>query len=238
MFYSRVISVVATKRTAKRTTKASAQSSKAKSAKTTSTKATRRDDAEARKDRIIDVAIRLAAEGGFENVRQRDVAAQAGVALGTLYKSFRSKEDILSAALQRETDRLERRLERSPVQGAGAAERLGLFFQALTRTILTRPNYARAVLRAMTAGTEVATNVVMHQVQVTRMILAAMRDRPASEDEPPTEDELKVALLLQQIWFAAMVGWSAGLTDKAAVTDQVRNAAELLLAGVAAQASS
>ncbi len=56
----------------------------------------------ARRDRILDVAVALAEEGGFENVRQRDVASRAGVALGTLYKSFRSKEDILSAALDRD----------------------------------------------------------------------------------------------------------------------------------------
>ena len=55
-----------------------------------------------RKDRILDVAIRLAEEGGFDNVRQRDVAAQAGVALGTLYNNFKGKEDLLSAALERE----------------------------------------------------------------------------------------------------------------------------------------
>ena len=60
--------------------------------------------AKARKDRsdaILDVAIELAEEGGFDNVRQRDVAAQAGVALGTLYKRFRSKEMLLVATLER-----------------------------------------------------------------------------------------------------------------------------------------
>ncbi len=62
-------------------------------------------------ERIFDVAIELAEEGGYDNVRQRDVAARAGVALGTLYKRFRSKEDILSAALERETAKLERRME-------------------------------------------------------------------------------------------------------------------------------
>ena len=68
-------------------------------------------------ERIFDVAIQLAEEGGYDNVRQRDVAARAGVALGTLYKRFRSKEDILSAALDRETEKLERKLEKGPVKG-------------------------------------------------------------------------------------------------------------------------
>jgi AcrR family transcriptional regulator len=190
-------------------------------------------DAAERRDRIIDVAVRLAEEGGFENVRQRDVALQAGVALGTLYKSFRSKEDILAAALQRETDALERRLEKRPVEGASAAERLASLFEMLTRAMLRKPNYARAVLRAVTSGEEVAGNVMAHQSQVTRMVLAAMRDRPV-DDRPPSPEELIVALLVQQIWFAALVGWSAGLAGQAAVVDQVRIAARLLLAGAEA----
>ena len=70
-----------------------------------------------RRDRILDVAIDLAEEGGFDNVRQRDVADQAGVALGTLYKSFASKEDLLSAALEREAQTLERKMEQRPALG-------------------------------------------------------------------------------------------------------------------------
>ena len=39
---------------------------------------------EARAQRIVETAIELAEKGGFEAVRLRDVAADAGVALGTL----------------------------------------------------------------------------------------------------------------------------------------------------------
>ena len=130
---------------------------------------------ESRKDRIIDVAIRLAEEGGFDNVRQRDVAKQAGVALGTLYKSFSGKDDILAAALHRETDAIEQRMKRRPATGDTAAERLGSLFQMLTRAMLKKPNYARAVLKAMTSGEEVATKVVAHQIKVTRMAAKTMR---------------------------------------------------------------
>lgn len=194
-----------------------------------------RDDPALRKDRIIDVAIRLAEEGGFENVRQRDVALQAGVALGTLYKSFHSKEDILSAALHRETDALERRLNKQPQRGGAPADRLGAVFQTLTRAILKKPNYARAVLRAMTAGEEVAGRVVAHQVQVTRLVLAAMQGCTPEEGQPPADDELEVALLLQGMWFAALVGWSAGLIGPQKVVDQMKLAARLLMDGLHAR---
>ncbi len=189
-----------------------------------------------RKDRILDVAIRLAEEGGFDNVRQRDVAEKAGVALGTLYKSFRGKEDLLSAALERETDVLERRMEKRPAQGDSALERVVALFDTLTRAFCKKPNYARAVIRAMASGEpEVAANVVAYQSQLYRMIVTALRGpehpRPESEPEP---EELEVALLLQQVWFAALVGWSAKLHGTSRAIEQVAQAARLLLAGAEA----
>lgn len=186
-------------------------------------------------DRIFDVAIALAEEGGYDNVRQRDVAARAGVALGTLYKRFRSKEDILSAALARETEKLERRLEKGPTKGDTAEDRLVAFYTVLTRALTRRPHFARAVLRAMASGQpEVARHVVAYQGRMNGLIIAAMRgvgslsygDAAAA---PPTEREQTLALLLQQNWFASLIGWSAGLHKEAAVLEHVRTAARLYL---------
>lgn len=186
-------------------------------------------------ERIFDVAIALAEEGGYDNVRQRDVAARAGVALGTLYKRFRSKEDILSAALARETEKLERKIEKGPVKGDTAEDRLVAFYSLLTRALVRRPHFARAVLRAMASGQpEVARHVVAYQGRMNGLIIAAMRgvgslsygDAAAA---PPTEREQTLALLLQQNWFASLIGWSAGLHNQADILEHVRTAARLYL---------
>ena len=50
-----------------------------------------------RRRRIIDAAMELAAEGGYDAVQMREVAARAEVALGTLYRYFASKERLLVA---------------------------------------------------------------------------------------------------------------------------------------------
>lgn len=198
--------------------------------------AARAEEDASRRTRILDVAVRLAEEGGFDNVRQRDVAEQAGIALGTLYKSFRGKEDLLSAALERETDTLEKRLDKRAPGGANALTRVIHFFETLTRTLCKKPNYARALIKAMASGEpEVASNIVAYQAPIYRMIVAALRgpNHPA-HDAAPTEDELAIALLLQQIWYAALVGWSAKLHGLPRVTEQVGLAAKLLLAGLEA----
>jgi len=181
-----------------------------------------------RRDRILDVAVALAEEGGFENVRQRDVAARAGVALGTLYKSFRSKEDILSAALDREAETLERRLEDKPSLGNTSTERVSSLFSMMTRGLCKKPKYARAVLRAMASGEpEVAGKVAAYQERITGLIIAAMRGvgRLSYSDikaSPPSTKEATMASALQQFWFASLVGWSAGLVSVNEAIEQVR----------------
>ena len=52
----------------------------------------------ARRDRIVQAAIDLLAEADYDVVQMRDVAEQAGVALGTLYRYFSSKEHLYAAA--------------------------------------------------------------------------------------------------------------------------------------------
>src|SRR5262245_16329963 len=112
---------------------------------------------------ILDAALTLAERGGFDRVRQRDVAAKAGVALGTLYKRFRSKEGILVAVMARDADVLDRKLDRRPPEGATGEERVAAFFAVLTRTLCDRPQYGRAVIRAMACGVpEVTTRITAY----------------------------------------------------------------------------
>ncbi len=191
-----------------------------------------------RRDAILDVAISLAEEGGFDNVRQRDVAAHAGVALGTLYKRFRSKEDILVAALDRETEALERRMEARPAPGGTPIERVSSFFQTVTRGMCKKPKYARAVLRAVASGEpEVATKVAAYQDRMTGLIIAALRGvgRLGFKDatsSPPSRTERTLAFALQQIWVASLVGWSAGILSQSQVVEQMRVTGEILMRGV------
>jgi AcrR family transcriptional regulator len=180
-----------------------------------------------RKDRILDVAIDLAAAGGYENVRQRDVADQAGIALGTLYKSFVSKEHILSAAIEREADDLERRLRARPPVGKTATDRLQALFKIVTRAMCAKPKYARAVIRAMASGQpEVASHVTAYQGRMNAIIGSVMRD----DDAPLDENELTLATLLQQIWFASLVAWSAGIFSQTDVSSHMNMAIEMLMA--------
>ena len=189
-----------------------------------------------RRDTIMDVGIELAEAGGYDNVRQREVAERAGIALGTLYKSFRSKEDILVAALEREAHVIETKLAKQPPTGRKPGPRVSALFKTLTSTLMARPNVARAVLRAMATGEpEVAGNIASYYGRMSGLVVAALRGKGVLDDadEAPNETEMTLASLLLQIWFASLVGWSARLTDEEGVARQMEEAAHLLLRGLA-----
>jgi AcrR family transcriptional regulator len=191
-----------------------------------------------RRDKILDEAIALAEAGGFDNVRQRDVATNAGVSLGTLYKRFRSKEDILVAALERETEELERRMELHPAPGRTSLERIEAFFEIVTKGLCRKPKYARAILRSVVSGEAgVAQKVASYQGRISGLIIAAIRGVGRlgfneATTSPPTPREVSLAVPLQHIWFAALVGWSAGLLKQTEVVERVTDAARLLLRGL------
>ncbi len=63
-------------------------------------------EAEERKNEILDVAERLFGTKGFDNTSTRDILNEVGIARGTLYYHFKSKEDILDAMIDRMTGRL------------------------------------------------------------------------------------------------------------------------------------
>ena len=59
--------------------------------------------AEERKNEILDVAEQLFAEKGFDNASTNDIINKIGIARGTLYHHFASKEEILDALVERMT---------------------------------------------------------------------------------------------------------------------------------------
>lgn len=58
-------------------------------------------DAVVRKNEILDVAEKLFCADGYNNTSTNDILAEVGIARGTLYYHFKSKEDILDAMIDR-----------------------------------------------------------------------------------------------------------------------------------------
>ncbi|SEL06716.1 DNA-binding transcriptional regulator, AcrR family [Paenibacillus sp. cl141a] len=62
--------------------------------------------AEERKNEILDAADTLFGQKGFDGTSTNDILEKVGIARGTLYHHFKSKEDIMDALIDRYTVRL------------------------------------------------------------------------------------------------------------------------------------
>jgi AcrR family transcriptional regulator len=180
--------------------------------------------------RILDAAVQLAEAGGFAAVRLRDVAQTSGVALGTVYKRFRSKEDLLMGVLSQELHDLRTQLADSPVCGPTPLVRVIGFFAFLTDFLCRRPNLARAVVRSAASGEKaLSERLASFNAALFALSFSALQ---GGAGRPPSAGEAVMLPALIQVWFSALCGWAGNLYDRAAVVEQVAAAARLMTHGV------
>jgi AcrR family transcriptional regulator len=177
----------------------------------------------ARRERVIDAALQLAAEGGYDAVQMRDVAARAQVALGTIYRYFSSKDHLLAAAqveLWRETAK---RFEQRPPEGATAADRVVALLERAMRGAERDPQRMAALITASSSP-----DPAVRECQAEIMaIMDQVLESAMSDIEPKRRSQ--IALTLRQVWFAWLLCWVNGWNDAATVNRELVNAARLLL---------
>jgi TetR/AcrR family transcriptional regulator, cholesterol catabolism regulator len=177
----------------------------------------------ARRERVIDAALELAAEGGYDAVQMRDVAGRAQVALGTIYRYFSSKDHLLAAAqVELWRDQAERFLQRPP-EGATAADRVVTVLERAMRGAEREPRRTAALVTATSSPDPAVRDCQLEVMAIMdRVLEEAMADVDA-------ERRVQVALTLRQVWFAWLLGWVNGWNDAPTVNRQLVTTAHLLL---------
>ena len=182
-----------------------------------------------RRARVIQAAMELAHEGGYDAVQMRDVAARAQVALGTIYRYFSSKDHLLAACQVEVWDGLSRRYAERPPTQATPAERVVDVLRRATRGAEVDPQRTAALVTA-TSSPDPAVRECQQQVMayISQVLSDAMGDLdPAFKEQ--------VVVCLRDVWFAALLGWVNGWDDVSVVGDKVESAARLVLARVDAK---
>ena len=184
-----------------------------------------------RRRRILDAAIALAAQGGFERLQMRAVAERADVALGTLYRYFPSKIHLLVSALAMQFEQARETLERRPIPGDTAADRVMYVLGRTTLTLQREPNLTEALTRAfMFADASVANEIGVVGTHVTRMLLTAMHgSQDASSPTQATEEEIAITKVIGDVWLASLVQWVTGRASANDVAKSLDVAVRLLL---------
>ena len=183
-----------------------------------------------RRKRILDAAIALASKGGFEQMQMRAVAERADVALGTLYRYFPSKIHLLVSALAQQFEQAREALDRKPIPGDTPADRVMYVLGRNTRSLQRDPNLTEALTRAfMFADASVANEIHVVGVEVTHMLMSAMKDPADTEPRQPTEEDVAIAKVIGDVWLASLVQWVTGRASANDVSKYMNVAVRLLL---------
>jgi len=178
----------------------------------------------ARRGRVLQAALKLGSEGGYDAVQMRDVATTAGVALGTIYRYFASKDHLLAAALVEWVDDLERRVTARPPRGDTTADRVVHVLRRATRAMEKEPRLSEAVVTAISSPDPGAARCQEDVSAAMVRILGV-----ALGDDLDPDVKAQITRTLGHVWFSSLIGWVNGWSGIKQVGDEVEIACHLVL---------
>ncbi|WP_434093987.1 TetR family transcriptional regulator [Nonomuraea pusilla] len=176
-----------------------------------------------RRKRIVQAAAALASRGGVEAMQMRTVAERAGVALGTLYRYFPSKMDLVVAVVGEEIDLLESSIERRPPGAATPSGRAVDVLMRATRGLMREPELADALIRSLILA-EVETPF---GDRMTGLLLRVAADGLAFDEA--TEEQLALAGSLSSVWVQELLEMLRGRRTYEQVQRRIEIASDRLL---------
>lgn len=192
-----------------------------------------------RRRRIVQTAAALAVRGGVEAMQMRSVAERAGVALGTLYRYFPSKMDLVVAVVTEELDLLEGGIVRRPPTADSPSGRAVDVLLRATRGLMREPELADALVRSLImAEVKIELDVRISDL-VWRVATGNLEgaDTTAADEESAgagtgvDRDSTGYVLVssLTSVWIFELVEILKGRRDVDEVEGRLQTAAERLL---------
>jgi TetR/AcrR family transcriptional regulator, cholesterol catabolism regulator len=178
---------------------------------------------QARRQRVIDAAMSLGLDGGYDAVQMRDVAARADVAMGTVYRYFTSKDHLLAATLVYWVEQLAVRIEQHPPQGDQPADRVLEVLDRALRAMGRQPRLVAAVFTSLSSPDPAAVGCQQQITLLMEGIIAGAMGGPALPDMSER------ARMIGHVWYSALVGWINGWSTMTRVHDELAVSVRLLL---------
>ncbi len=149
------------------------------------------------RERLLGAAQDLIEEGGYAAASVAAIAERAGVAAGTLYRHFDSKEDLFVEVFRAVCSREERamRAASDDLAGAGAAARLEEVLATFAERALRNPRLAWALI-AEPVDPLVDAERLAYRERYAAVIAEALRAGIAAGELPDQDVELTAAALV------------------------------------------
>jgi AcrR family transcriptional regulator len=178
----------------------------------------------ARRERILDAAVALASEGGYDAVQMREVAERADVALGTLYRYFPSKVHLLVSALGRTFGQLR---DSVPAGDSGTAEeRVYRVVAHVTRFLAKNRRLSGAMVRALMSAEADAAADVEAVGDILVGFIAAGAHQPGSS---PDEQDTLQAHIIGKVWLIDVVTFLSGRMTVSQVLEDLESTIALVM---------
>lgn len=184
-------------------------------------------DQRARRDRIVEAGLRLLGDRDFDRIQMKEVADEAGVALGTVYHYFASKEHLFAEVLVRWASTLGASVARRPLQGSTPGEQLVDVLHRSVRAFQRRPHLVRLLATLDQSTDPFAAEVIGRLAETTdRIYEEAVAGLPSAR-------AAAVLRVVGAVMAAALRAWASGRMPIADVYDRVTEAVGLVLPGPA-----
>jgi TetR/AcrR family transcriptional regulator, cholesterol catabolism regulator len=180
----------------------------------------------ARRERILDAAVELATEGGYEAVQMREVAERADVALGTLYRYFPSKVHLLVSAMGRTFQSLQDSVQISEDAASTPEERVYRVVAAVTRYLARHRRLSGAMIRAlMMADADAGREVDAVGDLMVGFITSASHEAGST----PTERDTLIAHIIGKVWLTDVLTLLSRRMTVSAVLDDLEATIALVM---------
>jgi AcrR family transcriptional regulator len=178
------------------------------------------DGQQGRRASILKAAVRLGKAKEIDRISAQEIAGEAGVALRTLYRYYPSKHHVFAAVLTQRVEALDPPVRKPRDVGEAVADLMAEACQDMLR----HKHLAHAMITSTQAVRAQSGPAGYHAMRDIILATAGI--------ENPTDDQIRVARLVEQATFGVLT-WTVGgeLDPEQAIAD-IRLACRLLLAPV------
>ncbi len=185
----------------------------------------------ARRRALLEAVMRLAAERGIDKVQMKLVAEYSGVALGTTYRYFASKEHLLASALVEWNSRLADRVlaePKRPVPPEERVERVVEFLHRGIRGFQRYPSYADLLVYVSASRDPYASEALAQMGVRTSRVLRYIMGNELDEETLET-----LSFVIGSVWNNAILSWRSGHRPLSDAYRMCESGARLVCAGLA-----
>jgi AcrR family transcriptional regulator len=176
-----------------------------------------------RRSRLLDAVVALVADGVDDELQMKDIADRAGVALGTVYRYFSSKDHLVAAALFEWASTLDAKVARRPLPDGPPATRLAAVLRQALRAYQRQPAFARLLVMVANSNDPFASECYGE--------LGTVVFRTLGSAIPDVESDVRgrVLQVVGAVWYHCLVGRTMGRMTIADVYRTLESTCTLLL---------